>query len=123
MDLVIGIILIVAAVFLVAAILMQEGKSNRLSGAIAGGADTFFGKKKGKKISEKLSKITTVVAICFTVVVLLLYVFQENGNKIKYDALDNVGDSDTRVTTTTDSDTDTGDVTDSAAVTDSGNVG
>lgn len=90
-DIIVGIILLVAAIFLTVAILMQEGKSARLSGAIAGGADTFFGKTKGHAISKKLSTITTIVAICFTVVVLVLYILQPNPNKIdpgKYDPND-----------------------------------
>lgn len=87
-DIIVGIILLVAAIFLTAAILMQEGKSANLSGAIAGAADTFFGKTKGKAISKKLSTVTTIVAICFTVVVLLLYILQPNKNLIDDEKID-----------------------------------
>ena len=77
MQIAIGIILIVAAVFLVGAVLMQSGKANnRLSGAIAGGAETFFGKTKGSTIDKKLSKATTIVAIVFVVLVLVSYLIQ-----------------------------------------------
>ena len=38
-QIVIGIILIVFAVFLIIAVLMQQGKSHNLSGTIAGGAE------------------------------------------------------------------------------------
>ena len=38
-DIVFAIILLVAAVFLTIAVLMQSGKSHNLSGTIAGGAD------------------------------------------------------------------------------------
>ncbi|MBQ3100344.1 MAG: preprotein translocase subunit SecG [Clostridia bacterium] len=78
MDLVLGIILLVAAVFLIVAVLMQSGKSHNLSGSIAGGAETFFGKTKGKTIDKLLSKVTTVVAILFTVLVVVVYVLQPN---------------------------------------------
>ena len=78
MQIAIGIILIVAAVFLVGAVLMQSGKANnRLSGAIAGGAETFFGKTKGSTIDKKLSKATTIVAIVFVVRVLVSYLMQD----------------------------------------------
>ena len=78
MKIAIGIILIVAAVFLVGAVLMQSGKANnRLSGAIAGGAETFFGKTKGSTIDKKLSKATTIVAIVFVVLVLVSYLMQD----------------------------------------------
>ncbi len=79
-QIIIGAILLVAAVFLVIAVLMQEGKSNRLSGAIAGGADTMFGKTKGKKISDTLSKVTTVVSIVFVIIVLSLSVLTSSDN-------------------------------------------
>ena len=78
MQIAIGIILIVAAVFLVGAVLMQSGKANnKLSGAIAGGAGTFFGKTKGSTIDKKLSKATTIVAIVFVVLVLVSYLLQD----------------------------------------------
>lgn len=72
--LIIGIILIVFAVFLVIAVLMQQGKSHNLSGTIAGGAETFFGKSKGQSISKKLSILTTIVAIIFVLLVVAVYV-------------------------------------------------
>lgn len=79
MQIAIGIILIVAAVFLVGAVLMQSGKANnKMSGAIAGGAETFFGKTKGSTIDKKLSKATTIVAIVFVVLVLISYLMQDN---------------------------------------------
>ena len=78
MDIVFGIILLVAAVFLVIAVLMQSGKSHNLSGAIAGGAETFFGKEKGKSLDKLFSKLTTVVAIIFVVLVIIVYVIQSD---------------------------------------------
>ena len=78
MNLVFGIILLVAAVFLVVAVLMQSGKSHNLSGSIAGGAETFFGKTKGKTIDKMLSKLTTIVAIIFVILVIVVYVIQPN---------------------------------------------
>ncbi len=79
MQIAIGIILIIAAVFLVVAVLMQSGKSHNLSGTIAGGAETFFGKEKGSTLDKKLSKLTTVVSIVFVVLVLVSYLCQDLG--------------------------------------------
>lgn len=76
MEIVFGIILLVASVFLVVAVLMQSGKSHNLSGAIAGGAETFFGKEKGKTIDKMLNRLTTIVAIVFTLLVIIVYVIQ-----------------------------------------------
>ena len=75
-EIVCGIILLVAAVFLIFAVLMQSGKSKKLSGTIAGGAETFFGKTKGKAMDKVLSKITTVIAIVFVLLVVVLYIIQ-----------------------------------------------
>ena len=79
-QLVIGIILIVFAVFLVIAVLMQQGKAHNLSGTIAGGAETFFGKSKAQTINKKLSILTTVVAIIFVLLVCSVYIMQDTGD-------------------------------------------
>ena len=68
-----GIVLLILAVALVALVLLQQGKDKNLSGAIAGGADTFFGKSKDADNNKKLSTVTTIVSIVFTVVVLVMY--------------------------------------------------
>ncbi len=79
MPTVFGILLILASVFLIVSVLLQGGKSNnRLSGAIAGGAETFFGKSKADSMEKKLSKVTAVVAVVFAVLVLVLYIIQDN---------------------------------------------
>lgn len=91
MQVAIGIILIIAAIFLVVAVLMQNGKDHNLSGTIAGGAETFFGKTKGSTLDKKLSKLTTIVAIVFCVLVLVSYLMQDTtdfGNLMSNVALD-----------------------------------
>ena len=45
----------------------------RISGAIAGGSETFFGKNKGRTIDAILSKWTSVVAIAFLVTSIVLF--------------------------------------------------
>jgi preprotein translocase subunit SecG len=72
------IALLVCGVFLVVAVLMQHGKSHGLSGTIAGGAETFFGKDKGSKIDKVLSRLTTIIGIVFVVLVLLVYLLNPN---------------------------------------------
>ena len=80
-ELVFGIILLIAAAFLIVAVLFQSGKSKKLSGTIAGGAETFFGKTKGKKIDKLLSKLTTIIAVVFVILVVVLYCIQPKPNK------------------------------------------
>ena len=72
---VLAIVLIILCVAIVAVVLMQESRSAGLSGAIAGGADTFFGKGKGKSMEKKLEKITKIFAVVFFVLTLGITVF------------------------------------------------
>ena len=60
---VLGSLLIALGVIVTALVLMQSGKSKGLSGSIAGGADTFFGKSRGSALDKILSKLTIVCSI------------------------------------------------------------
>ncbi|MBS4024595.1 MAG: preprotein translocase subunit SecG [Clostridia bacterium] len=64
------IVQILASLGLIATILLQSGKSAGLSGAISGGAEQVFGKKKG--MDNLLSKATTILAIAFLGITLLI---------------------------------------------------
>ena len=67
MMLALTIIHVVISVALVIVVLMQHGKQQGLSGAIAGGAETFFGKNKGRTIDAMLKKLTAVIAVLFII--------------------------------------------------------
>ena len=58
---------IVLCLILIVVILFQNGNQRGLSGSIAGGAETFFGKNKGRTIDAKLKKWTAVIAILFLI--------------------------------------------------------
>ena len=73
MELALGIVLIVLSLALVVLVLFQSGKDKRLSGTIAGGAETFFGKSKAADYNKTLSVATTIVSIVFAVLVLAMY--------------------------------------------------
>lgn len=72
-ELILGIVLAVLSLGLVIAVLMQPGKDKRLSGAIAGGADTFFAKGKAGRWDKTLGKITVAMCILFFIVIMVLY--------------------------------------------------
>ncbi|MBQ2862597.1 MAG: preprotein translocase subunit SecG [Clostridia bacterium] len=78
-----SIIISIAAVVIVGLVLMQSGKSHGLSGTIAGGAETFFGKENGKKADVILNKVTAVIVICFCVVLIVLYLVQPDPDTIQ----------------------------------------
>ena len=72
---IIHIFLIIAALVLIAAVLMQEGSAQGL-GAIGGAAETFLGKNKSKSLEGKLELITKVSAGAFVVLALLMVMVQ-----------------------------------------------
>ena len=74
LETVLGIVLFVLAAILIVSVLLQSGKDKKLSGAIAGGAETFFGQGKGSKLDKVLPKITTAVAIVFAILVVVMYI-------------------------------------------------
>ena len=72
MKLAITVLQVILSLALVAVVMLQSGKSAGLSGAIAGGADTFLSKNKAKSLDAKLAKMTKWVAIAFIVLTLAL---------------------------------------------------
>lgn len=56
---------VLIALGLIATVLLQSGKAAGLSGAITGGAEQVFGKKKG--MDEVLSRISTGLAVAFMI--------------------------------------------------------
>ena len=70
---VLGAILLVLAVALIALVLMQQGKDKKLSGAIAGGSDTFYGKNKTADKDKVMSVITAIIAVVFVGIVIAMY--------------------------------------------------
>lgn len=73
MLLAVQILHVIIAIVLIVVVLFQSGKSAGLSGSIAGGADTFFGKNKGRTIDAILSKWTSVIAILFLITSIALF--------------------------------------------------
>ena len=63
---VINILFILDCIALTVIVLMQEGKSAGL-GAIAGAADTYWGKNKGRSMEGALVRGTKMLAILFIV--------------------------------------------------------
>ena len=93
-ELIIGIILVVMAIVLTVAVLLQSSKDDHLSGAIAGGAETFFGKSKGKSIDKKLNTLTIILSSVFVVAVIVTYMVQPSVGKVDYGKnVDTSGDS------------------------------
>ncbi len=64
----IGSVLIITSILIVVLVMMQQSQQQGLSGAIAGGSDSFFDKNKGRTKEAKLANLTKILAAIFFVV-------------------------------------------------------
>lgn len=71
LKIVLTVVFILISVALTVIILMQEGKSAGL-GAIAGAADTYWGRNKGRSMEGMLVKITRILVVAFIVLAAVL---------------------------------------------------
>ena len=69
-------LLLISAVFIVVAVTIQKTSDEGLSGTIAGGSDTYYGRDKSKQSGKLLNKWTLIVAIVFAVAVVAVYIIQ-----------------------------------------------
>jgi len=76
LTLTITIIQLLTCLFLICVVLLQSGKRSGLSGAISGGAETFFSKSKAPTVDAKLAKMTKWVALVFVLLTLVLLLLQ-----------------------------------------------
>lgn len=72
MTTVFTVLILITSLVLIGSILLQSGKSAGLSGSIAGGAESIWGKNKGRSYEGILSKVTTISAIIFIISALVL---------------------------------------------------
>lgn len=73
MSVVVGILLIIAALIMVVTVLLQSSEKAGI-GAVSGAAETFFGKNKANGMEAKLALITKISAVVF-VVLCIVYMF------------------------------------------------
>lgn len=71
LRMILTILFVIDCIALTVVVLMQEGKSQGL-GAIAGAADTYWGKNKGRSMEGGLVKATTVMGVLFFVLAVVL---------------------------------------------------
>ena len=71
MSVVIGILLIIAALIMIVTVLLQSSERSGL-GAVSGAAETFFGKNKAKGMEAKLALVSKICAIVFVALSVLM---------------------------------------------------
>lgn len=59
------VLLIITSIALITLVVMQSGKSEGLSGAISGGAEQLFGKKKARGFEAVLNRMTIIASVIF----------------------------------------------------------
>ena len=72
---IVNIMQVLFSISIIVMVLLQSAKASGISGVIAGGAETFFGKSKGRTIDAMLSKYTSFASIAFLVTSIILFVF------------------------------------------------
>lgn len=71
LKVILSVIFILICAAMVVLVLLQEGKSAGL-GSIAGAAESYWGKNKGRSMEGNLTKFTTVAAVAFMVLAIVL---------------------------------------------------
>ena len=71
LKIILTVIFIIISIALTVIILMQEGKSAGL-GAIAGAADNYWGKNKGRSMEGRLVTGTKILVVLFIVIAAVL---------------------------------------------------
>lgn len=72
LKIIVLVIHILVSLFMMVVILLQQGKSAGISGVIAGGAETFFGKNRARTMEGTLERLTTISAVVFIITSLVL---------------------------------------------------
>ncbi len=72
MQLVLKIVYAITCIVLILVVLFQSGKQAGLSGVVSGASETFFGKNKGRTVDAMLDKWTSVAAVVFILLSIVL---------------------------------------------------
>ncbi|MBP3902329.1 MAG: preprotein translocase subunit SecG [Blautia sp.] len=71
LRIILSVIFVLDCIALTIVVLMQEGKSQGL-GAIAGAAESYWGKNKGRSMEGGLERATMIMAVLFFVLSIVL---------------------------------------------------
>ena len=72
LETIFAVLVSLASIALILIVLLQSGKKAGLSGAIAGGSDTYMSKNKSATLDKKLASATKWIALAWIVVTLAL---------------------------------------------------
>ena len=72
MEIVLTVLEAIASLALIVVVLLQSGKKSGLSGAIAGGSDTYMSKNKSGNLDQILADSTKWIALAWIILTLSL---------------------------------------------------
>lgn len=78
LEIIVGILMLLASLFIIFVVVLQEGHRSGAAGAISGGADTFLSKNKSRAADAVLARWTKYVAIIFFVLAVVANVIALN---------------------------------------------
>jgi preprotein translocase subunit SecG len=71
-ETILAVLVSLASIAMIVVVLLQSGKKAGLSGAIAGGSDSYMSKNKSGDLDQKLASSTKWIALVWIVLVLLM---------------------------------------------------
>ncbi len=71
-EIILTILEVIASIALIVVVLLQSGKESGLSGALAGGSETYMGKNKGNSLDKLMASATKWIALAWLVLTLAL---------------------------------------------------
>jgi preprotein translocase subunit SecG len=72
LEIIVTVLEVIASIALIAVVLLQSGKKAGLSGAIAGGSDTYMSKNKSGNLDQMLASSTKWIALVWVFLTLVL---------------------------------------------------
>ena len=72
LETIFAVLVSLASIALIVIVLLQSGKKAGLSGAIAGGNDSYMSKNKGNDLDQILANSTKWIALAWIVLVLFM---------------------------------------------------
>lgn len=77
-EIILGIIIIIASLAIIIAIILQPGRRAGINGVISGGADTFLSKNKARTFDAFLGRWTKYIAILFFILAIVANIIALN---------------------------------------------
>lgn len=71
------VIYVLVCIGLIAVVLVQQGKTAGLSGAISGAGESYWGKNKARSMEGGLHKLTVALAVVFLVLTMVINIIAE----------------------------------------------